>query len=336
MSEGNVITVKARNYRIDNIRFILMLLVIFAHGLELFGGGARDVIYKIVYSFHMPAFLFLMGYFAKFRIKKFITDFVVAYLGYQVVYIMFDRYVLGNADTALQFTRPYWLLWYLMAAAFCLLLTPIFSKMNAVAAGICIPVLTAAALIIGYFPKVGYFLSLSRFFVFLPFFAMGFFARKFKWVEKLHESKGKIWMGIVSAAGAAAGIAYLIVFSVPEKFLYGSFSYSAQGCAIYDRAIIMLTACCWIVILLLCVSEKKIPVVSILGSSTFIPYIFHGFAIRLAEKHNLLSFSEGVNLVLAFAAAVVLYLCLGYIDVGIGEIKGKIKKMKENKTAKAA
>ena len=50
-----------RNYRMDNIRCILIFLVVFGHMLTWI--PKADTPYRIIYLFHMPAFLFLTGYF---------------------------------------------------------------------------------------------------------------------------------------------------------------------------------------------------------------------------------------------------------------------------------
>ncbi|WP_297195804.1 acyltransferase family protein [uncultured Flavonifractor sp.] len=57
---------KPREYRYDNLRFFLMALVVLGHLLEI----TPDIPYKrelyyLIYSFHMPAFLFLSGIFAR-------------------------------------------------------------------------------------------------------------------------------------------------------------------------------------------------------------------------------------------------------------------------------
>lgn len=300
---------RKREYRFDNLRFLLMLLVIFGHTLELFEGEVTNVIYKVIYSFHMPAFMFLTGYFAKFKIKKLILNFAVPYILFQIIYILFDKFVLGNRETALQFIKPYWLLWYLMAGAFCFLLVPLFEKMGKTAAVICIAVLTACSLLAGYV-SIGYGMSFSRFVVFLPFFAGGFFARKFNVLSKLQKPKGRIITAAVCSVGAAFGFIYIFALSVPEMLLYGSYSYRAINCTVFDRAAVLLTAFCLTVLLLLIIPNVKIPIISQMGKDTFVPYIFHGFAVKLAGKYQLLRFSEGINLILAIAASLLLYCLL--------------------------
>ena len=61
---------KQRDLGLDNIRALLIFLVVFCHLCELFHGKITDRLYLIIYSFHMPCFLFLSGYYARFDAKK--------------------------------------------------------------------------------------------------------------------------------------------------------------------------------------------------------------------------------------------------------------------------
>lgn len=55
----------SRDYGMDNLRALLILFAVFGHLLETLDGNGLTVdIYRIIYSFHMPAFVFIMGYFA--------------------------------------------------------------------------------------------------------------------------------------------------------------------------------------------------------------------------------------------------------------------------------
>ena len=59
---------KERDYGFDNSKLILIILVVFAHLLEIStkNYGSNNDIYRVIYSFHMPAFVFITGYFSKF------------------------------------------------------------------------------------------------------------------------------------------------------------------------------------------------------------------------------------------------------------------------------
>ena len=59
--------IKKREYQYDNLRFLLIALVVLGHLLEIAGDFPhRELLYELIYSFHMPAFLFLSGMFARF------------------------------------------------------------------------------------------------------------------------------------------------------------------------------------------------------------------------------------------------------------------------------
>ena len=75
-----------REYQYDNMKFILILLVVFGHLLEYIRGDISENIYRI-YTFHMPVFVFISGYFAKFKKKKIIFQLLLPYLVLLTIYI---------------------------------------------------------------------------------------------------------------------------------------------------------------------------------------------------------------------------------------------------------
>ncbi|MDA3100191.1 acyltransferase family protein, partial [Staphylococcus pseudintermedius] len=58
---------KKRDAFFDNARAILIFLVVFGHLIQPYTDAHPTVyaLYLLIYSFHMPAFLFISGYFAK-------------------------------------------------------------------------------------------------------------------------------------------------------------------------------------------------------------------------------------------------------------------------------
>lgn len=117
-----------RNYKLDNIKVILIFFVIFGHLLETVGG---DNLYKIIYSFHMPVFIFISGWFAPSKCvsKKTMFKLIHPYILFQLLYILFNVFAVneGNIELSIQFSTPYWLLWYLLTLTFYYLLIPIIA-----------------------------------------------------------------------------------------------------------------------------------------------------------------------------------------------------------------
>lgn len=57
---------KERNYLFDNLKFLLIVLVVFGHSLEEISLEHNYAIIRAwIYSFHMPVFVFISGYFRK-------------------------------------------------------------------------------------------------------------------------------------------------------------------------------------------------------------------------------------------------------------------------------
>ena len=99
---------RERNYLFDTIKFFMIFFVVFAHLLEPeFGDSTVKAIYSVIYSFHMPVFIFVMGYFAKFSPAKIFRSVLLPYAVFQVLYLLFEFFVLGkNGGFVLQFSRP--------------------------------------------------------------------------------------------------------------------------------------------------------------------------------------------------------------------------------------
>ncbi|MBR6376761.1 MAG: acyltransferase family protein, partial [Oscillospiraceae bacterium] len=68
-----------RDVRFDNLRALLIFLVVFCHLNEAFREPGGNVFYLAVYSFHVPCLLFISGYFARFDPKKLIRRILLPY-----------------------------------------------------------------------------------------------------------------------------------------------------------------------------------------------------------------------------------------------------------------
>ena len=120
-----------RDLRWDNVRAVLILLVVFGHMLELCQGDLPKLVYQAIYIFHMPVFIFVTGYFAKFKPRA-ILILAASYVVFQTLYVLFDWGVLHGAsgELSLQYLTPYWIMWYLLVTVFCYLLVPVFEKIE--------------------------------------------------------------------------------------------------------------------------------------------------------------------------------------------------------------
>lgn len=156
---------KERDYFFDNLKAVLIFLVVLGHFLlPIHGDNPLVVVKRLIYVFHMPLFVFISGYFAKkiykngqYNFKKILyllKAYVVFVVAIQVVYAIAGFEKFTEIDFFSQSGAP----WYLFAMIVWYLTIPLVRKCKAV------PVLlltVVLALTAGYFKNVGDFLCLS-------------------------------------------------------------------------------------------------------------------------------------------------------------------------------
>lgn len=277
-----------REYGLDNLRGLLILLVVFAHLLEKCTPFVGSVfLYRTIYTFHMPAFLFLTGYFARFDGKKIIWGLLMPYVVFQTAYLYFDGW-LKDSEVTLQYTTPHWILWYLMVCMFYHLLLPLYTvdsrKQRVLALGITF----VLSLLAGYDETVGYRLSLSRFLVFQPWFLLGYYSRQEDWIPRLSRWGAKQTVPLKWFLAAAVCILPLVMQLVrfPVKILYGAHPYESLDYGPVERIFAAAAALAWIgfgCLALLPMVRWRLPMLTALGQNTMSVFLLHGFAVRYIQ-----------------------------------------------------
>lgn len=303
---------KNRIYKFDNIKTILIFLVVLGHLLELANGG--KLLYLVIYSFHMPLFMFVTGYFACFDRKHIICQMVFPYLIFQILYTYFGIYLLGSQNSTLTFVIPYWLLWYLFAIIVYYLLIPFLDVKSGKGRVLIFAASVLAALLSGYDIKLGYDFSAARIFSFMPFFLAGFYIKREQVLNRLVckniSKKYLIWSWCMAAI-IIAGIVFLLNQGVITKhMLYGSYAFKAGEYNIWLKLLIMLIACIWIAVFLILVPDQQIPFLSHVGRYTMPVFLLHGFIVKLIGQYchktgNRLTVPE------ALLISVILLILLG-------------------------
>ncbi len=100
---------RQRDYLFDNYKVLLIILVIIGHFTEP-SYRNNDFLYTLkwlIVSFHMPAFIFISGYFSKRELTfaKLFQKLVIPYLIYEFIYYFFYIYVL-HKETSLYLLYP--------------------------------------------------------------------------------------------------------------------------------------------------------------------------------------------------------------------------------------
>ena len=232
----------------------------------------------------MPAFIFLFGYYARYSPSKIVFRWVIPYAVCQTVYILFAKYIL-KSDVALQYTTPYWLLWYMLVCIFYQLLLPLYdiAHKRGQLAALVISVLIALA--VGFDDSVGYPMSLSRFFVFQPWFLLGLYCRKHDAFDRLSGLHGKRCVVLLVVSVILVGMSCIFIYQsdLLNLMLYGSASYANAGGSVWMRAALYGVALCWLLFLFVVVKpllRRRIFCVTSIGQYTLPIFLLHGFVVK--------------------------------------------------------
>jgi len=199
---------KGRQYYFDNAKFILIFLVVLAHALSPLQSGSAfcRVLWVVINYFHMPALIFISGFFAKSYISKAreikvqrIATYIILYLAAQISVALFEKFVLGvNLAPSLMNARSS--LWFLQCLIAWYVMLPVLNYFNPKAVMI---VFTLLGLLIGYENGAANFLAISRAFVHLPFFMAGYYIKQ-EHIDRLRSRKHMKWIAPAIFAAVAA------------------------------------------------------------------------------------------------------------------------------------
>ena len=291
----------SRQHGFDNVRCILIFLVVFGHFLEPSGTESR--VYLLIYTFHMPVFVFLSGWFGRFSPQK-LTKQAGLYLLFQFLYRILE-YLLNGKGFSVKLLTPCWLLWYLPFLMGCQLLLPLLDR-HPRFPGLAVSLLISLAA--GCVRAIGYPLTLSRFLVFLPYYILGNRLRP----KALLFKKAPLWVPAV-LLGVAAGLSLVLTREgTTARMLYGASAYH-PGYGPVLRGMLYLPGTAWSLFFLLTALRwsRRVPLLSAIGSNTLPVYLLHGFAVKLVRRFMPLPpYPRNLLPALALAAASVLIFSL--------------------------
>lgn len=271
-----------RDSYFDNLKFMLILLVVTGHLLEPFiGGRTTDAVYTFIYSFHMPLFVFVAGYFCKPMTSdqdkvRLIQGMVIPYFLFQTLYALFDYYALSGEQLKFSYFRPYWIMWFLFSSILWKALLPYVVHIRYP-----IAVMVAASLLAGYSADVEYFAGLSRTLYFFPFFLLGYFSKR-EWIDALKKKALRVCAIPILLAGFAA--LYVYADQVPVSWFFGAKPYAAFELSGWAGAFWRLTGYAFTmsigVSVLTLVPTVKLPGITEMGKNTLYVFLLHGFIVK--------------------------------------------------------
>lgn len=154
-----------------------IILVLYGHFIEPYKNISPilNIIFILIYSFHMPLFCFLSGLVAEFKLKS-LFKYGISYGSVQILYTIFRYLVLNEKITSIKsllkmIVLPFWHMWYLYAMLFWLMSIPVIKWTLKYVNSILIFILAVILGLIAGYNDVPY--SLMRVIVFYAFFLGG-------------------------------------------------------------------------------------------------------------------------------------------------------------------
>jgi fucose 4-O-acetylase-like acetyltransferase len=181
---------KPRDSYFDNAKFLLILFVVLGHFTNLnrsipIMGGLNN----IIYSFHMPLFIFISGYFSKkinTQRKSEIDKILYIYVVFEILNLFFTKLTSLGKGSYNIFT-PTYQNWYILGIFFWRLIIPYF---NFYPKKIVLLFVFLISITIGLFNDFNSFLGLFRIIYFMPFFVLGYYSNNFELIkDKLKKYK---------------------------------------------------------------------------------------------------------------------------------------------------
>lgn len=299
---------KTRDYLFDNYKAFLIVLVVTGHFIEPCYDN-NSLLYTLkwfIFSFHMPAFIFISGYFSKreLPLSVLVKKLLVPYLVYQFFYYLLYTALLEK-ETAYNPLLPKFSLWYLLALFVWRALMPYVKK---------IPhymiVSVAAGLFIGCITMKDNFLSIPRIIVYFPYFLAGIsFDRRM--ITRFRTARWK-YISAAGVVGFTTLLAWKPIHTMYDvKIFYGRYNYDFLGQTMTEGMLVRLI--CYAIGFLMTFAfmilfTERETICSYIGSRTMAVYLFHGLIYSYLKSgtsllHNVNTLAE-TGLLIAFCIAV--------------------------------
>lgn len=304
--------IKERNHYFDNAKLVLIFLVVFGHFIEpITSNRLIRTVFLFIYTFHMPAFIFISGYFSKSQVakgwfKKLIEKFIIPYIIFQLLFVLFTK-IIGIDGYKFNILFPAYTWWFLFAMFVWNIIFRIIIKLN-LKIELIIVLNIIVAVLVGYFDFVSGGLAISRIILFFPFFLLGYYF-KIKNINPQNIIKNsKISLIILMVFFI---IIYIFCMSINSGWFLCNTPYSVL---VNDKFIApfirVLTYGCQLIIMfsILTIIPNKRYNITVIGSNTLHIYIIHGFLVKILLATN---FYNNINfikiIILLFFSAIIVY-----------------------------
>ncbi|MER6910864.1 acyltransferase family protein [Streptomyces sp. NPDC000594] len=302
----------------DNAKYLAIVLVAIAHAWEPVMDDNRVVrtLYLVVYTFHMPAFIVISGYFSRSwsgrpqQLRRLVTTVAVPYVVFETVYSLFKKFAGGDPGHPISLLDPFYLTWFLGALFIWRLLTPLMRQIRHP-----LTVAFVIAALASVTPGIGEDLNLQRVLQFMPFFVLGLVLRP-EHFRLLRRREARVLA--VPVFGVALGIAYWVAPLITLDWLYRNSSSQELDMpwwsGLLATAVLFVAGTVLTAAFLAWVPRRR-TWFTMLGLGTIAGYLLHGLPLKTAEYTGLFTANDwphepaGVVLLTLAMGALVTLMC---------------------------
>ena len=308
--------VEKRNFLFDNLKCLLIFLVVYGHFIEnfqsIYASESTRIAYQFIYLFHMPGFVFVSGYFARKGdgkiFEKVLLNQIVPHFFFQLVFEIFHWVVFPEFSGKTLDLAPYWILWYLLSLAFWRISFQLLYKIRFL-----LLISVILALVAGMVSSIGYPLSVSRTVVLFPFFVLGNIFKEKGIVEKIKSGRFFPVYAVLSVLVLAGALIYVSEVKLHYGLYLNSYSYKALKMAWDEGMLYRFINLAWgflCIASLLVLTPQKRCFASKIGKNSMIPYIMQFFFLKSLLIYR---FDFYKNLYFTFIGGAVFAALIVYI-----------------------
>lgn len=309
---------KEREYLFSNFKAFLIITVVFGHFVQCMSDSVlRDFLMFYIYSFHMPAFIFVSGYFSKNVEKGNRTAFekyFIPFLYMSVIYIIINAVI--SHSMYVRFIVPVFAAWYVLVIFYYKLIMKWISK---IPAKIVFPCSVIIAMLAGLVPFIGASFCLQRTLSFFPLFLAGYYLKK-EQIAWLKSKVSAIVAAVLLVVIAAVYIGYVLVFHFDYQPFLCNTPFTHYGFSWWQgmlfRLFLIAISLVFTFLFLILFQEKKYRF-SYIGDNTMSVYALHCIGYLIVKKTGLLanmSVTLALIVSLVLTAVVVLVLSIPKIN----------------------
>ena len=276
---------KKRYYIFDNIKGILIFIVVYSHFLFEYSTSHKNTISRkivvFIYSFHMPCFIFISGFLTSENSIK-IINLTRLLILYYIFNFSFSLIVYYLYDFKINFLFPQISYWYILSLFNWRIIIKFLIKFDYI-----IAISVIISLLEGYWECFSNILGIGNTIAFLPFFIAGCKIRNKGLIEHFLKWK-KGFIKFYFFLFGFLSFSYLIIIYIDKHQITNNtllMNKYNENNRLGDRIWFLVNSSIMIIFILLLIPNAKIPILNKWGKNSLYIYLFHRIITLIASRN---------------------------------------------------